>query len=292
MAKLSPCFWQNSTRLSPLASYSATNCLASARLRRRRTSTTDICSSTLPLHHERRRGNRWVALTLTLKRLAGVINRQGVYIITASIEVAEYQSFFEKTPNQYIIGPSFSGCAHISVLATELLLQELGLQTEKVAYTFEKGDREHEIAHTLNELDKRQPGYLNLRSYVFLPKRTTLLQPSDFIAGTAWSLLIDAHRALPCLDNGFSMTLLATFQHHYSADGITAAVFSGHDDKHCFVANKKLFEEMDSITTQIFRDRPHVLRKRLKASANQGKRKKEALPKLLGPAGKQRLGGS
>src|ERR1035437_406861 len=67
VAKLSPCFRQNSTWLSPLASYSATNCSASARLRRRRTSPTCACSSTLPLHHGRRRLDRWVALTLTLE---------------------------------------------------------------------------------------------------------------------------------------------------------------------------------------------------------------------------------
>ena len=65
-AELSPCSRQNSTWLNPLASYSATNCPASARLRRRRTSTTCVCSSTLSLNHERRREERWVALTLTV----------------------------------------------------------------------------------------------------------------------------------------------------------------------------------------------------------------------------------
>lgn len=38
-----------------------TNCSASARLRRRRPSTACACSSILPLHHGRRRMNRWVA---------------------------------------------------------------------------------------------------------------------------------------------------------------------------------------------------------------------------------------
>src|ERR1035437_3662871 len=66
VAKASPCSRQNSTWLNPRASYSATNCPASARLRRRRTSTTCVCSSTLSLNHERRREERWVALTLTL----------------------------------------------------------------------------------------------------------------------------------------------------------------------------------------------------------------------------------
>ena len=56
---------QNSIRLNPLVSYSTTNCPASARLRRRETVTACVCPSTLPRHHERRYGKRWVGRTLT-----------------------------------------------------------------------------------------------------------------------------------------------------------------------------------------------------------------------------------
>jgi hypothetical protein len=210
-----------------------------------------------------------------LKRLGGIVNREGAYFISVSVETGVYRAFLEASPNPHVMGPVFSGCAHVSVLAAEILLRELDLETESVAYTFEKGDREHEISYTLNELDKKQDQYKDRRSHGFLPKKTTLLQPSDLIAGTAWRVLKIAHAALPCFDNGRSRTMLKTFQRHYSGDGVTEAVFSGHDERHCFVANMKLFKHLDSITTDIFRERPHVLRDRLRASTNQGKRKKE-----------------
>lgn len=213
--------------------------------------------------------------TAFLMRLDGIVNREGSYFVSASVEIAAYRSFLAASPNRHIMGPAFSGSAHVTILAAELLLRELGLQGERVAYTFEKGDREHEIAHTLNELDKKQYEYRDRRSHHFLPKRTTLLQPSDLIAGTAWKLIRRAYRGLPCLENGKSRTMLNNFRHHYSRDGVTAAVFSGRDDQHCFVANMKLFKHLDSITTDIFKEQQRVLAKRLKASANQGKRKKE-----------------
>src|SRR5664280_2874040 len=60
----SPRSRQNSLRLKPLASNSATKRSISARLRRRRT--THTCSSfMLLLHHQIHRRNRWVGLTLT-----------------------------------------------------------------------------------------------------------------------------------------------------------------------------------------------------------------------------------
>jgi hypothetical protein len=62
----SPRSRQNSLRLKPLASNSATKRSISARLRRRRT--THTCSSfMLLLHHQIHRRNRWVGLTLTNK---------------------------------------------------------------------------------------------------------------------------------------------------------------------------------------------------------------------------------
>src|ERR1035441_2321734 len=61
---------QNSIRLNPLDSYSATICSTSCRFRRRRTAHT--CSSFMPLlHHETHCGNRWDGLTLTLNLRLG-----------------------------------------------------------------------------------------------------------------------------------------------------------------------------------------------------------------------------
>src|ERR1017187_8694376 len=55
---------QNSIRLNPLDSYSATTCSTSCQLRRRRNAPT--CSSFMPLlHHQTRCWNRWDGLTLT-----------------------------------------------------------------------------------------------------------------------------------------------------------------------------------------------------------------------------------
>src|SRR6266481_3862938 len=57
---------QNSIRLNPLDSYSATTCSTSCRLRRRRT--TQTCSSFMPLlHHQTHYQNRWFPLTLTIQ---------------------------------------------------------------------------------------------------------------------------------------------------------------------------------------------------------------------------------
>src|ERR1017187_345492 len=61
----SPRSRQNSIRLKPLDSNSATNCSTSARLRRRPTTHT-CCSFMLLLHHQIHRRNRWVGLTLTV----------------------------------------------------------------------------------------------------------------------------------------------------------------------------------------------------------------------------------
>jgi hypothetical protein len=210
-----------------------------------------------------------------LKRLAGIVNREGVHLISVSVETDAYREFLKASPNPHVMGPIFSGCALVSVLAAEILLRELGLEADSVAYTFEKGDRQHEISCTLNELDKKQDQYKDRRSHGFLPKKTTLLQPSDLIAGMAWRVLKSAHAALPCFENGRSRTMLKTFQRHYSRDGVTGALFAGHDEGHCSVANMKLFTHLDSITTNIFRERPHVLRDRLRASTNQDKRKKK-----------------
>ena len=50
-----------------------------------------------------------------LKRLAGIINRPDVKIVSSSLEASEYSKFLEKTNYEDIWGPAYSGLAMGSV---------------------------------------------------------------------------------------------------------------------------------------------------------------------------------
>ena len=209
-----------------------------------------------------------------LKRLAAIVNRPGCYIMSVSIEVAAYNRVLEeaKYPNE--IGPAFSGCAYAGILNTELILLNEQRLEQKVHYAFEKGDREHEISLTFSDFDEANSKLSGLRSHGFLPKQTTLLQPADLIAGVVQRCIIKANAAFPCQDNGIARTQLNTFERHYSPDGVTAAVVSGHDRTHCWVANPQSFKFLDGVAKRFFERKPDEVKKRMKRATFKPKKVK------------------
>ena len=212
-----------------------------------------------------------------LKRLGGIVNREGVYIIGAAVEVSEYAKFLGTAKYAQIFGPAYSACAQLCTHTTEEFLLRQNRLHEKVAYTFEKGDRQHEIAKTVNDYEKRNKKICDLRSLSFLPKPTPLLQPADLIAGTMQHVLLRAFGAIGCLDNGRAFTELYNFERYFSKDGVTASVippFNGRILR--YVANRPVFTNLDLITEHFEERKPEVVHKRLKQFRNQGKRKKSA----------------
>jgi hypothetical protein len=202
-----------------------------------------------------------------LKRLAAIVNRQGVQILSASLEVEPYNEMLTKSPHAHVNGPAFSGCGQAYIINAEYLLMKDGRRKQKVGFFFEKGDREHEISKMMQDWnDSKTSEYGKLRSHGFYPKGTTLLQTADLIAGVIQPCVLAAHKALPCLDNGLSRTSLHNYERYYSRNGVTAAVVSGHDRERCWVINPLTFTEMDRSSTAFFDRHPEVLRKRLKRS--------------------------
>jgi hypothetical protein len=209
-----------------------------------------------------------------LKRLAGIVNRPGCKVVSASIEIAPYLSFIAKSPHAHVNGPAFSGCAQACVQVTELLINRLGMWKDRVAYVFELGDRQHEIHKMFSDWMDTKSSLSGLRGISFESKQTTLLQAADLAAGVVQKCLISAHAALPCLDGGNSKTYLYVYEHHYSADGVTSAVVSGHDHDGCQIINQKTFAVLDRASTEFFQRHPEVEKKRLKQSPYRPKPKK------------------
>ncbi len=210
-----------------------------------------------------------------LKRLAAIVNREGVHILSATIEVKPYNEMLDNSPHAHVNGPVFSGCGQSSVALAEFLLLKDGLRGERVHYVFEKRDREHEIVKMLKEWEDSGNTYFGkLRSHGFMPKETTLLQPADLIAGTVQHCFLAAHKALPCLDNGLSRTPLNNYERYYSRNGVTAAVVSGHDREGCWAINPLTFSVLDRLSTDFFARHPEVLVKRLKQSPFKPKTKR------------------
>ena len=201
-----------------------------------------------------------------LKRLAAIVNRPGCRIVSASVEVAPYAEFIAKSPHAHVNGPVFSGCAQACVTVAELLIHALGMRTEHVAYVFERGDRQHEISKMFNDWIDTKSALSDLRGLSFEPKQVTLLQPADFVAGVVQRCALSAYSALPCLESGKSRTALYVYEHHYSADGVTLAVVSGHDHDGCWIINPKTFSVLDRTSTDFFQRNPKLLKKRLRQS--------------------------
>jgi hypothetical protein len=201
-----------------------------------------------------------------LKRLGKIVNRDGCRIISASLEIAPYSKFISESPNAHVNGPAFSACAQAGIAGAEFTLKTENRHLQKVEYVFEKGDREHELHKMVSEWNEAEGELNDLRGLSFLPKSTTLLEAADLIAGVIERCVVSAHQALPCLENGFSRTPLHNFERHYSGDGVTASVVSGHDRKHCWIINPKTFTVLDRISTEFFEGHPEILEKRLKQS--------------------------
>jgi hypothetical protein len=215
--------------------------------------------------------------TAFLKRLAGIVNRPGCLILSTSVEVAQYNSFIERSPHPHVHGPVSSACATSSIKLAEMLLELENRHQQKTAYIFEKGDRQHELAKMMADWDRKTDSPRSeLKSLSFQPKATTLLQPADLIAGTVQKCMLSAFGASHCLKNGKSRTRLNTFERYYSEDGVTSTVVSGHDNWSCWVANTKLFEMLDTVTDKFFQDYPKQLEKRLKQAPYRPKQKKAA----------------
>ena len=214
------------------------------------------------------------------KELARIVNRKGVAIISASLEIAPFYKALFKTTHPQEIGPAFSACAYSAIVFTELILAKEGRQGEKVHYVFEKGDREHEVSKIFNDWDKKNSRLSGLRSHSFIPKKTsTLLHPADLIAGVVQRCVMSAIEGFPSLDNGLARTQLQTFERYYSKEGLTAAVVSGHDHDKCWVVNAQNFTFLDGISIEFFRHHPEQLgtrKKRLPYRPQQKKVKNEA----------------
>jgi len=199
-----------------------------------------------------------------LKKLAGIVNRPGCYIVSASLEVAPFNEAIRKIVHPQELGPASSVCAYAAVVSVEVILTKEQREQQKVHYAFEKGDREHEISNVFSDFEEKNSRLSGLRGHSFLPKDTTLLQLADFISGTVQRCLIKAHTALACLDNGLARTQLQTFQRHYSRDGVTAAVVAGHDSDKCWIFNPSNVQFLGNIGKRFFERYPEQLPKRKK----------------------------
>ncbi|HEU5339770.1 hypothetical protein [Edaphobacter sp.] len=211
-----------------------------------------------------------------LKKLAAIVNRQEVYILSASIEVQEFDKVLSGAAHPHELGPAFSGCAYVALLNLEALLKDEGRRKNAVHYVYEKGDREHEIRKVFADFDNQNSELQDLRKHQFLPKKTTLLQPADLIAGVVQRCVMNSYAALPCLDNGHARGRLSNFEKHYSGDGVTAAVLAGHDrDKacKCWIVNAKSFSLLDKIGKDFFDKHPDRLKKSLKSNPYKPKMK-------------------
>jgi hypothetical protein len=200
-----------------------------------------------------------------LKRLAAIVNRPGCVITSVSLEVEDFNKTLGNLKFPQEIGPAYSACAYAVVGFMESRFMSEGTQRQKVHYIFEKGDREHEIIKVFGDWSKKNSVLSGLRGHSFEPKQTTtLLQPADLVAGIVQRCMVRAYAAFPNLDNGLARTRLNTFERHYSWDGVTSAVVSGHDTNSCYVANAKNFKFLDGVSRDFFTRHPEQLKERSK----------------------------
>ncbi len=138
-----------------------------------------------------------------LKRLASVINQPSVWF--ASVSVETHAALLNSSALCSIHGPAYSWCAQMCLSLIEHLMHLEGVFGEKMAYAFEKGERQHEISYAFKEYENQTPELQDKRTLHFLPKATPLMQPADLIAG---------------------VTHIGSFGRYYSHDGTTAALMS------------------------------------------------------------------
>lgn len=183
-----------------------------------------------------------------LKRLAGIVNRDGVAIFSASLRSEDFYKAIQKVKFPGEVGPMFSACAYWNMAFTEMRLMMLGKFSEKVHYTFEKGDREHEIANVFRDIEKNDSRRFGKRGYGFEPKQTTLLQPADFIAGTIERCVLRGLGAIPLLDDTAGHAELRQLSAYYDSSGITLALVSEHDRDGCRVLTDKAIRDLGMVS--------------------------------------------
>jgi len=199
-----------------------------------------------------------------LKRLASIVNRPDCIITSVSLEVEQFNKTLGNLEFPQEVGPAYSACAYAVIGFTESRFINEGTQKQKVHYVFEKGDRQHEIIKVFGDWDEKNSVLSGLRGHSFEPKHTVLLQPADLVAGIVQRCVLSQFNALPNLENGRARTPLNTFEHHYSKDGVTVAVVSGHDKNSCWVANARNFSFLDGVSKKFFERHPEQLKKRAK----------------------------
>jgi hypothetical protein len=209
-----------------------------------------------------------------LRRLAAIVNRPEVCILSGSLEVGPFLDTLLDIENPHEVGPAFSGCAYGVIATAEWQLIESGRRSVNMRYVFEKGDREHEIAAVFADLEKKDSGFFGRRGHGFEPKETTLLQPADFVVGIVQRCLIKAYSGLPCLDNGSTQVHLNTFERSYSPDGVTHGLVNGHDKKTCRIFNARNFRYLDEMNKLYYEQNPGELEKRKKRLTYRPKPKK------------------
>ncbi|HTC92706.1 MAG TPA: hypothetical protein VK699_04530 [Terriglobales bacterium] len=211
-----------------------------------------------------------------LKRLSGIVNQSLSPPLSISVETEQYRKFVAGSGNPHVYGPAYSGCAQLCFALAEYVLDINGWQNEEVAYTFELGDRQHEISKSFYEYVRPKP-IVNKRSIHFLPKETVLLQPSDLIAGKIQEVLMRAYSDLGTVEIMDGHICIDEFKKYYSYDGTSLAVLDRPNGKRplCFVVSKSKWEESEPAVTKIFELHPNLLAKRLKHVKNQGKRRRK-----------------
>ena len=211
-----------------------------------------------------------------LKQLGELVSIPDIVLASVSVDRSEYIRFLQNTPHGSIYGPPFSGCAQLVFSLVERVLADRGIQAERVAYIFEKGDRQHEMHRSFDEYEKAHPSLSDKRTLTLVPKREPLAQAADLVSGIVQEVLVRAYGALGFLDNGCMLTPLDKFEKYYAFDGRTGALLKAEDKwPFCFVANRKLFDNVDAAICEAVHRNPSILLDREKPRINQGKRHRQ-----------------
>lgn len=183
-----------------------------------------------------------------LRRLAGIVNRDGVTIFSASLREDSFYKAIHRVKYPGEVGPMFSACAYWNMSFTEMRLMMLGTFGDKVRYTFEKGDREHEVTNVFKDIEKNDSRRSGKRSYGFEPKETTLLQPADFVAGTVQRCVVKGFDAIPLLNDIGANLPLRQLNAYYDSGGITLALVSEHDRDGCRILTEKSISDLGMVS--------------------------------------------
>jgi hypothetical protein len=194
-----------------------------------------------------------------LKRLAGIINRDGVTVFSGSLRTEDFYKAIHAVKFPGEVGPMFSACAYWNMAFTEMRLTLLGKFSEKVRYVFEKGDREHEITNIFRDIEKNDDRRFGKRGYGFEPKETTLLQPADFIAGTIQRCVLRGRDAISLLDDIGGHIELRKLSAYYDSGGVTLALVSEYDRDGCRILTSNSIRDLGMVSDYGLRMLPERL---------------------------------